>query len=178
MDFQGRRLLHAIGGIIGVAQDRITKALRPQVGWAVCPALIRAQVIGRIRSEHIAEPPPANFSNEIPFDAYGMKGLKMRMPAGMGGFYHDMDGARLFAHSQPCAFRLVPRRELHIKVVATAGRPSHRVRFCELADGRALWAELRGQQRDNILTENGEPVAASFEEFLRKALDSGGTYWW
>ena len=170
--------MEAVGGIVGVMQDQATMALRPKVGWAVRPVSLLMWLIDRIRTEHVAAPRAADFTGLITCDLYGMEGLQQDMPTGMGAFYHEMDGAALFSAGERCAFRIVPHRALHVELVRTAEGRHERVRFCELPDGRALWVGLQRRERDRVMTQEGVVIAASFEEFLHKALDSGGVHWW
>src|SRR5262249_18281021 len=72
------RRMEAIGGLVGVAQDPLTLALHPKVGWAVCEGENLDMLLERLAKEHATFP-----------------GLRQEerthLPPDLAKFYHPTD---------------------------------------------------------------------------------------
>ena len=194
-DGHGRRSMEAVGGLLGIAQDPGTLALRPTVGWAVRTADAFAVLLDRLAAEHECRPaagtPPASAggSRRTGFD-----------DAELGRLYHRTDGADLFGRGPLAAYRLVPASRV-AQLDWSAGGPEadHGMRtWCrlvDLPDGTCLAAtmDVNAHQRlepsqtlpicHTSPDAQGRPaanpvVAMSIAELLARLLDSGGDRSW
>jgi hypothetical protein len=198
------RPMEAVGGLLGVAQERQTLALRPKVGWAVRAAAPLDVALSRLVAEHTTFP-----------------GTKVErswtLPDDLCEFYDRTNGAELFGRGEGAAARVAPAAEIaplewgEQPPTVTSYGPDGRIwhRFAHLADGRWLalnldanmhnapwWndPELREKQRTighalfapiclcSEATRNrpgANPVVAlCFTELLESLLDSGGKPAW
>lgn len=200
------RLMEAVGGLIGVTQDRETLALRPKVGWAVRAAAGLDLYLSRLSKEHRTFPPGK------------LEWLqRAQVATDLAQFYHSTDGAELFGRGQDALVRIVPGEQIEpldwgeesgrFGFSSVRGRVWHR--FAWLRDGGWLainldynkhlapWAEqreLRDQEQkigyDRFApicwgspgTENrpgtNPVVALSFTELLQRLLDGTGQPYW
>ncbi len=201
---RGRRM-EAVGGLLGVAQDADTLALRPTVGWVVRAAPKLDVLLERLAAEH------TTFAGRRGEGGSGG-------PEDLEAFYHRTDGAELFGRGASAAYRIVPAAEREPldwgehperrHSCGPGGRIWHRLAW--LADGSWLAMNLDANihnavARDPALYERyheeqrrhhcfgpvchgsartqGRPgenpvVALSFTELLERLLDSGGRPFW
>jgi uncharacterized protein DUF4419 len=195
------RTMEAIGGIVGVKQDRQTMALRPVVGWAVRTANKLDTLIDRIVREHRA------------FPAVRSEKEHTRIPRELMALYHRTDGAELFVHEGTAAVRIVAKSDFErlnwddspdSEGIAFSGYAWHR--FATLADGSwlAVYPMPRHRRRENRGYSNPEDwawhdtfvaichcsaqtvgkvgknpiVAESFEELFKGLLANEGQPYW
>jgi len=199
------RPMEAVGGLVGMTQDRATLTLRPRVGWAVRAAEKSDVLLDRLARDH------ATFPSRKPDPAY-------RLPEELCKFYHRTDGAHLYGRGEGAAFRILPAAEVEPldsgeqddwggKSFGRSGRIWHR--FGRLADGSWLainldlnkhlqpWSKderLRklenslGYERFAPICHGSDAtwnqlgrnpvVALSFTELLERLLDGDGRPYW
>ena len=187
-----RREMEALGGFIGVTQNKQTLALRLKIGWAVRePAGIDTLMLRLERDGHVTRPSTLNVKQR---DEHGYL-IGEELPADAASFYFRTDGADLFGRDDAARFRILPRAQVtRVGEYNSAGDPQwHRI--CRLADGTELVLDIRGEYARSPANKHVYPVchvthrrflgsakyttvALSFEEMLRRMLDSGGRYWW
>lgn len=102
------RRMEAVGGLVGVAQDPHTLALRPQVGWAVRDAERIDVLLARLEAEHHAAPAATGPTGG---EADGNREWEY-LPPDLAAFYHRMNGAELFGRGASAACRIVPRDQM------------------------------------------------------------------
>jgi Domain of unknown function (DUF4419) len=193
------RAMEAIGGLIGVAQDPATLALRPKVAWAVREAEKIDALLARVTKEHMTCP--------------GSRTTDARyLPADLARFYHHTDGAELFGDVDALRCRIVSSREMESlnwgespEEFGNSRGPDGRIwhRFASLADGSSLAINLDRNRRDPRPKGSGnrsfdpgfspicrltthtqaQPgqnpiVARSFTELLERLLGQGSTLYW
>ena len=193
------RRMEAIGGLVGVTQDRETLALRPKVGWAVREAGKLDILLARLSADHATVP--------------GLRGDDNRyFPPDLAASYHHTNGADLFGLGRAASYRIVPAGEispldwgeLPEKYGSSRG-PHDRIwhQFVRLADGSGLAINLDMNRRDPRPTKSdgrgydelfspicrvnkrsqrvqgkNPVVAVSFTELLERLLGSGGYPYW
>lgn len=198
------RAMEAIGGFLGVAQDRDTLALRPKIGWAVRAAPKLDVLLNRLTAEHATVPGTS-------VDRHS------GLPEDLCAFYHRTDGADLFGRGTGAAIRIAAATEIvsldwgeNPDALGSYG-PDGRIwhRLAQLGDDRWLainldinkcnapwWdvPDLSRKQRElgyevfapiclcSEATRNvpgANPVVAlCFTELLESLLDSGGRPAW
>jgi hypothetical protein len=185
----GDAAMEFLGGFVGVTQDAMTLALRPKLGWAVRPGSDLDRLFAGLSGHRPAPPLDAP-----EFDRC-IEGIKAdwwcELPGDLLSFYKHCNGVGLFGDT----FRFRPLKTVEPVEGVTTRRPRDYpdylscrdtgpwVRFCDLADGSFVVLELRytygkGWKVIRVGPTPGEasPVVAwSFQEFLEKALGSGGT---
>jgi hypothetical protein len=187
-----RREMEALGGFIGVTQAKGSMALRPKIGWAVRePQGIDVQLLKLERDGHFTRPSTLDVNKR---DEHGWL-VGEDLPADAASFYFKTDGADLFGQGEAVRFRILPHAQVtRVGDYDRSNRPEwHRI--CRLADGTELVLDIRGEYAGPPVNKHVYPVchvthrrflgsakyatvASSFEELLRKMLDSGGRYWW
>lgn len=197
------RRMEAIGGLLGVTQDRQTLALRPKVGWAVREAEkmdAMDALLARLAEEHKTFP-GASIENKRTF-----------LPPDLAKFYHSTDGAELFGNGDAAFCRIVAIGDLEQldwgevpEYLRDDDWPNRLIwhRLAWLADGSWLaihpqpaYPEPLFEQRrqdfeeknfvaichcnPNIQSRPAENpvVALSFTELLERLLDSSGRPYW
>lgn len=101
-----RRDMEAIGGLVGVAQDQHTLALRPKVGWAIRKAGMMSKLLSRLDNEH---------ETHSRYKADGDERWQRAdeyLPPDLDEFYHHTDGANLSTASGSMPVRILPRRQM------------------------------------------------------------------
>jgi hypothetical protein len=188
-----QRDMEALGGLIGVTQDKQTLALRPKIGWAVRERQgIDFLLLKLERDGHLMRSSTFDANRR---DEYGFP-QEETLPADAASFYFKTDGADLFGRGDAARFRILPRAQVvHISGTETVEEPDwHRI--CRLADGTELAIDVRCggygpapyhkplnpichvTHRRFLGSVKYTRVAVSFEELLRRMLESGGKYWW
>jgi hypothetical protein len=186
-----------LGGFVGVTQDPSTLSLRPKLGWAVRQGSDLDQLFVRL-SKH----KPTSPLDAPDFDAR-IAGFKFErryeLPGEFLAFYKHCNGVSLFGN----AIRFLPLQQVELVKGITTQLPAgfdNRferwnvgpwVRFCDLADGTFVAAELRHtyekgwkvvrksrkiipEATSAVGPEADRIVAWSFQEFLETALNSSG----
>jgi hypothetical protein len=187
-----RQGMEAIGGLVGVTQDKQTLALRPKIGWAVRePEGIDFLLLKLERDGHLMRPSALDVSrrdeNVFP--------VEEKLPGEAASFYFKTDGAELFVRGEGARFSILPRAQVtHVGGHENTGEPNW-YRICRLADGTELVIDICGDMggppryeqthrvchvthRRFLGSAKYTTVATSFEELLRRMLESGGRYWW
>lgn len=203
-----KRLMQAIGGLIGISQDPHTLALRPKAGWAIREASEMDALMARLTSEHQprrAELPQLN--QDKPAEPRGDL-----LPPDLGRFYQEFhNGASLFGTGPDVAYRILPQDRMESldwgeePEIGNSRGPDGRTwhRFVDLADGSFLAIDLDMNRRRFSTDRNasrevrkcfspichcreetiGKPgknpvISESFLEFLERILDSSGNLFW
>jgi len=186
------RDMEAIGGVVGVTQDKQTLALRPKVGWAVREVQGADFLLLKLeRDGHYTRPPTLGMGRR---DSRGWF-EEEELPADAASFYFKTDGADLFGRGDAARFRILPRAEVtRVDEHGDPGQPRwHRI--ARLVDGTELVIDVGGERgpaprcerrwsvchvthRRFLGSATYTTVARSFEELLRRMLESGGRYWW
>jgi hypothetical protein len=198
------RRMEAVGGLLGVAQDRDTLALRPKVGWAVREAPKLEVLLDRLAADHTTFPGT-------------VAERRSHLPEDLCEFYHQTNGAELFGRGEGAVLRIAAVDEIESLdwgedstsrgSYGPDGRTWHR--FADLADGNWLainldvnkhnapwWDDPALRKRKDELgyslfapiclgseaTRNrpgmNPVVALSFTELLERVLDGGGKPYW
>lgn len=183
------RAMEAVAGLVGVAQDEGTGALRPKVGWAVRAADPVDALMPRVSAEHVTRPPDRGANEE--------RAWRNVTPAELDAFYYHTDGADLFGAGDAAACRILPRGEF-----AALGTGAW-YRFARVADGTWLainvlhdvtappdQRQAKGAFGDAyhpicvVRDPKSEPggaslvIAMSFADFLARMLDAGPLLYW
>jgi len=200
------RAMEAIGGLVGVAQDANTLALRPKVGWAVREAEKSDVRLTRLQKDHTTFP-GARVPQPGDDDWNGRSGL----PSDLLKFYHQTNGADLFGTGSAARCRIVPMEQMksldwgeNPDALGSYG-PNDRIwhRIVLLPDGSWLAINLDLNARDprpkksddwhydpnfhaichgTDATQNkpglNPVVALSFTELIERLLDCGGRPYW
>ena len=187
-----RREMEALGGFIGVTQDKQTLALCPKIGWAVRQPKGIDELLWRLeRDGHVMRPSTLDVKKRDENDWL----MREALPVDASSFYFKTDGADLFGRGDAARFCILPRAQ-----VTRVGGNENRAQpdwhhICRLADGTDLVIDVRGEYTKQLPHKRVYPVchvthrrflgsakytmlALSFEEMLRRMLDSGGRYWW
>lgn len=203
-----KRLMQAIGGLIGISQDAKTLALRPKAGWAICGASSTDAIMERLAAEHtvyLAETETGIARNHF-------SSLGDCLPPDLGRFHSEFaGGAVLFANSSVTFYRILSQARMSpldwgedesgTKSLGPDFRTWHRL--VDLADGSFLAINLETDRYELNPDKNtsGEAeecfspichcrlssigkagknpvVAFSFSELLQRLLDSGGKVFW
>jgi hypothetical protein len=94
----GERLMEAVGGLVGVAQDPESRALRPIAGWAVREVSKQDAIAAKVAREHRTFP---GRRVEVSDDEWRTAMIRaISLPRDVLAFYHQTDGAELFAGTE------------------------------------------------------------------------------
>ncbi|MDB5323358.1 MAG: hypothetical protein JWN40_4989 [Phycisphaerales bacterium] len=174
------RKMEAIGGLIGVAQDEQTMALRPKVGWAVREVEKMEMLLGRLAAEH-GEGMRAGADMTL---LEG--GESSRMKPDLAAFYDRTDGAELFGLGKAAAYEIVSLASS----ASDKGEQDEWRGIARLADGSWLAVNKQARNPSGMFDRTFLPVchiaqtgakrvvALSFTELLERMLDSGGRWFW
>ncbi|MFY0571763.1 DUF4419 domain-containing protein [Archangium lansingense] len=182
-----KRSLALTAGFLGVSQSSKTMALRPELGWVVHDDLGLEALLRRVCEEHQATPPLPQERLSAWKDTWGDAGLAAEIVR----LYSTCDGVSLFGKQGMPTYRLRATRELEFREKNRWLRPNSRettssphgwTRFCDLADGSFLAFNFGLADRPllpivwvkDYQARHGERVADSLEQFLLRALESGG----
>jgi hypothetical protein len=203
-----KHLMHAIGGLLGISQDKESLALRPKVGWAICKAGSLDALIERVSQEHTSCPVEALLHD----DKNRTASPHDYLPADLGRLCCESPGGVcLFGNATHALYRILPRHQMRAldwgeePEVGNSRGPDGRTwhRFVDLADGsflaidldinrfrfskmhsgdwegRKLFSPICHCRPETIGRAGTNPVIAlSFSELLQRMLDSGGTLFW
>jgi hypothetical protein len=153
------RAMEAVGGLVGVTQDRETFALRPKVGWAVREAEVMDVYLSRLGKDHTT----FAGTNVQEQDSRGwVRGTGL--PADLSKFYHRTNGAELFGRGADARCRILPREHIEsldwgedpegLGSYGPEGRIWHR--FAWLADGGWLAINLDPNKHQAPWSKNPE----------------------
>jgi hypothetical protein len=203
-----RRLMHAVGGFLGIIQNPESLALRPKIGWAIREGSEVDALMARLSAEHTACPVEA----ALPDDEESAASRRDYMPPDLGRFYCEFPGGmQLFANASGAACRILSRAQMNSldsgeePETGNSRGPGGRTwyRFVELRDGSFLAIDLDMNRfrfnpdrkadweskkvfspicvcrLESAGKAGANPVVAlSFSEFLRRMLDRGGSFFW
>jgi hypothetical protein len=170
------------GGLVGIAQDPATRAIRPTIGWEVRDTSCN-DVIHRLREE--GRDLGAPLSKEALFTELRRLHLlhSDELPRQLCTLYWAINGLSLHVRDGRAAYRILPLEE----AARISANTYPWLLFCELEDGsflatrrdRLQTVEVAHITRE-VLAGRAElyEVAPSLLESLRRALDSGGAWWW
>jgi len=187
-----------LGGFVGVTQDSTTLALRPKLGWAVRRGDELQRLFNKL-SGHEAAPPLDKPDLDRLLKALLPRGCEF--PGDFLMFYKKFNGARLFVRDSVAVYSFRPLKTCEIFADSNPSAismaediiqllPPSFVRFCDLSDGSFVAIELRhnwdqgwkivrksAAQTDTAetdATQKDQIIAWSFQEFVARALASGG----
>lgn len=143
-----KRLMQAVGGLLGVSQDPQTLALRPKTGWAIREASKTDALIARVANEH----QPCE-SNHSPLNYQTQRSWRADyLPPDLGKFYNEFPaGASLFGNATGAQYRVLPQKQMtsldwgeQPEKLGNSRGPDGRTwyRFIDLADGSFLAIDL------------------------------------
>jgi len=179
-----------VAGLVGVAQDPQTLALRPKAGWAIKPADEMDVVLHRIELDHTMFPPPPPLDLDT-----DPRRWAMHIPPDLGAFYSRTDGAELCGRGADAACRILPREEL----LSSPEGMGNWLRLARLRDGSSLvinvnppvpaggplWREWEVDKPFTPICHlpierwRSKPViACSLTDFLTRFLDADGKRYW
>jgi hypothetical protein len=131
--------MEALGGLIGVTQDKQTLGLKPQAGWAVREGSKIETLVDQMTKEHLVRPKRLQILRGQA--QYAMS----RLPDEVRTFYQLTDGGDLFVKDGVPAYRMVPfeRARKAVKLPALewgdwSAPPGLYMFVCDLPDGHYL----------------------------------------
>lgn len=203
-----RRLMRAIGGLVGISQDTESLSLQPKIGWAIQEATELDALMARLNSACRACP----MEDAPPDDEKRATSRRHYLPPDLGRFYCEFPGGvNLFDNASKSPPRILSRNRMtsldwgEEPEIGNSRGPDGRTwhRFVDLVDGSFLaidldinrfgfspdrnadWKTKRSFspichcRPETIGKAGANPVIAySFSELLKRTLDSGGSHFW
>jgi hypothetical protein len=149
--------------------------------------MLTDQDLSAIRQQHYPGPPASNAELAELESRLGVK-----LDPELTAFYRVFNGAKLFKPVAP-PFEILPLHQIVRARVAIYGKdddsrgPPFILAICDVEDGNYVGIDTSKTHGGfhtvvdifhETFPEIAKPIAASFGEFLRRALDSGGCHFW